>query len=718
MKKIIGLSLATVMTAAGLYAQTPVVTEVMQPSKTKHVKLASREVIYDNIGEENGIPFPEYSFDIDEVVIESNFYDYMAGSYCSTPMRIADNGRIYIAFHRKPTNENGELRRAYYAQIENGELVANDNITTAAGNQGYVGIDIDPVTTDPFYVWHENMDGDESYEVALAWEAYSVYPSLVKSPFPVIDNSEIAGIHTPNADDEYIWPYLFISECPTDANKRRIHVIANNYKTHVEGDKPSESVIIAYTDFETANLEDYAGNQIEDMEWNYATMPTFDSWNNGGAVWTRPFKAPLVTREGKVVFVGQIHGDNYRYGDENLFYFATDDIANPNWEEHYAVAFQPIEMPMNSDGSQRFDGIYPDSLGFTYSNSGHFNVEEDSEGNLRFIGAYAVAGVSSTDPAEENQKYFPELQYVKEIVVDGESGEFEIVDLFPQGTDIHDGQPALPWDLNADGEWDETLESEGVQFCHIPKNFPFQYWDDGSDMFFNENKFNIVAAENERWLAAIWQDSRKARAFNAETDEDYAAYSNTPELFICVSADNGTTWSKPLVLNSIDTPEFNGETIQDVYPANKILVDGEYGYLDLFYLDDNTWGSGAQGTGANDGGTQKYSRIKIKFSEISANENSENVVVSTISTQNYPNPFNPTTRIDFSIKSDSNVGVKIYNVKGELVKTIKAGFKQSGQHSVMWNGVDNNNNDVASGVYFYKVTAGNESAMNKMILMK
>ncbi len=85
---------------------------------------------------------------------------------------------------------------------------------------------------------------------------------------------------------------------------------------------------------------------------------------------------------------------------------------------------------------------------------------------------------------------------------------------------------------------------------------------------------------------------------------------------------------------------------------------------------------------------------------------------------NYPNPFNPSTTIRYSVKEATPVTIGIYNVKGQLVKTLVNEDKSSGNHSVVWNGRDNNNQAVSSGVYFYKMLAGKYSSTKKMILMK
>ncbi|MDN5354925.1 MAG: hypothetical protein PWQ09_1681 [Candidatus Cloacimonadota bacterium] len=89
-----------------------------------------------------------------------------------------------------------------------------------------------------------------------------------------------------------------------------------------------------------------------------------------------------------------------------------------------------------------------------------------------------------------------------------------------------------------------------------------------------------------------------------------------------------------------------------------------------------------------------------------------------IMSQNYPNPFNPTTSIEFSIPHSSKVELAIYNLKGQVVKTLVSRNLAAGNHIVNWNGKDNTGNQVSSGVYFYKLQTANANITKKMLLMK
>lgn len=85
---------------------------------------------------------------------------------------------------------------------------------------------------------------------------------------------------------------------------------------------------------------------------------------------------------------------------------------------------------------------------------------------------------------------------------------------------------------------------------------------------------------------------------------------------------------------------------------------------------------------------------------------------------NYPNPFNPETTISFNLKDSGVVRLEIYNIKGQKVRTLLNEHKEAGNHNIIWNGTDDHNRKVASGVYLYKMRNGRFSSTKKMILMK
>lgn len=86
--------------------------------------------------------------------------------------------------------------------------------------------------------------------------------------------------------------------------------------------------------------------------------------------------------------------------------------------------------------------------------------------------------------------------------------------------------------------------------------------------------------------------------------------------------------------------------------------------------------------------------------------------------QNYPNPFNPSTRIDYQIPEAGNVSVKIYNSVGEIVKILDNGLKDAGYYNVVWDGKNDLNESVASGVYICQVIFNQNVLTKKIMLVK
>ena len=86
--------------------------------------------------------------------------------------------------------------------------------------------------------------------------------------------------------------------------------------------------------------------------------------------------------------------------------------------------------------------------------------------------------------------------------------------------------------------------------------------------------------------------------------------------------------------------------------------------------------------------------------------------------QNNPNPFNATTKISLDLRKPSHVELSIFNIAGQRVRTLLDKDLQSGNHSVEWDGRDSFGHPVASGVYFYRMRAGDFQTSRKMVLLK
>jgi len=104
--------------------------------------------------------------------------------------------------------------------------------------------------------------------------------------------------------------------------------------------------------------------------------------------------------------------------------------------------------------------------------------------------------------------------------------------------------------------------------------------------------------------------------------------------------------------------------------------------------------------------------------DTTANDDDNNIPAVTKLEGNYPNPFNPSTTIRFAVKEPGQITINVYNNKGQLVKTLLNENKKAGNHSVIWNGTDNNGKSVSSGIYLYRMQTTGLSQTRKMMLMK
>lgn len=104
--------------------------------------------------------------------------------------------------------------------------------------------------------------------------------------------------------------------------------------------------------------------------------------------------------------------------------------------------------------------------------------------------------------------------------------------------------------------------------------------------------------------------------------------------------------------------------------------------------------------------------------KVEEEDEDENIPSKFSLSQNYPNPFNPTTRIEFSLAKSGFVSLNVYDILGKRVRTLVSGDLSSGYRSVLWDGKNEQGEEVASGIYFYRIKAGEFAESKKMILMK
>jgi hypothetical protein len=127
--------------------------------------------------------------------------------------------------------------------------------------------------------------------------------------------------------------------------------------------------------------------------------------------------------------------------------------------------------------------------------------------------------------------------------------------------------------------------------------------------------------------------------------------------------------------------------------------------------------SGVAGIGAQD---RLYENILFRKEPLDVTES--DLKKHHFTMQNHPNPFNPSTEIVFSLPPEQSISaplvIKIYNVTGQLVRSLVCQTVKEGENHVFWDGKDNRNQSVSSGVYFYELEAGGFSLQGRMTMIK
>ena len=179
------------------------------------------------------------------------------------------------------------------------------------------------------------------------------------------------------------------------------------------------------------------------------------------------------------------------------------------------------------------------------------------------------------------------------------------------------------------------------------------------------------------------------RVFVSTTGRNRAGFTNQIAYF---KIDGPTgTWHK----YSFDLSPFAGSDIY--FAVNYYIVD-----------------CGPNGTHAS----QPYVDHFVVTSSMATSVEPPSVVEDFALGQNYPNPFNPSTTINYSVEQAGKVELKIYNMLGQVVRTLLQGSKQAGDYSVVWDGKDDLGSEVASGLYVCKLVAGDFQSTRNMVFLK
>ncbi len=248
-------------------------------------------------------------------------------------------------------------------------------------------------------------------------------------------------------------------------------------------------------------------------------------------------------------------------------------------------------------------------------------------------------------------------------------------------------------DYNGDGNSDVLLTGR------------YDYLDYYCNLYENQTELSNSAPQAPAMLSAVVEDDMVALEWGMGSDNE------TPQLGLTYNIKVGTSSGGNEIFSSMATNDgfllkpHNGNMLNSLACSINNLQNGTY-YVSVQTIDNSYVGSAFS------------DEISFEITNGIVSNDSDIVPMITRLNKNYPNPFNPETTISFDINKSQHVKLEIYNVRGQKVKTLCNDNLQAGNHKYIWNGRDQNNNKVASGVYFAKMTSKSLTKTQKMILMK
>ncbi|MCI0495669.1 carboxypeptidase regulatory-like domain-containing protein [candidate division KSB1 bacterium] len=158
-------------------------------------------------------------------------------------------------------------------------------------------------------------------------------------------------------------------------------------------------------------------------------------------------------------------------------------------------------------------------------------------------------------------------------------------------------------------------------------------------------------------------------------------------------------------------------------PAGKYFIKVDRMPYSTAYYGNGTSAENSIPVFVGDSGNFTITGVDVKLTPMSATSVDEEITGTGVPmefdlSQNYPNPFNPSTTIRYALPTASHVTLKVFNLRGELVKTLVDGNRAANRYQVVWNGENESGAKVAAGIYLYQLKTDNHSQIKRMIFIK
>ena len=399
--------------------------------------------------------------------------------------------------------------------------------------------------------------------------------------------------------------------------------------------------------------------------------------------------------------------------------YSTSLITDANWDAATQITNEPTPQPTGSQESFVIDSLEPNSIyyfaiktsdeAFNWSTlSNVISKTTDAESTA----PSAIASLSVSSPTDSSVTL--SWTAVGDDGNIGQASQYEIRYSTSPITSINwssatiVGSPPTP---NVAGTSETFVVSGLIQettyYFAVKTADEVPNWSELSNVV-STTTIDLTAPAAIIDLSALTSEANGVITLNwtAPGDDNMLGTAAVYEIRYSLNQITDSNWLETSLLMTPPSPLPAGEQQSTELTG---LTPGQFYYIAMKSYDNSQNSSVMSNTASAEAGFNLATDI---------DDNENNIPTDFALAQNYPNPFNPSTTIGFALPTSSHVELTVYNIEGKKVKTLVDYKLPAGQHSIEWDGTNNNGSKIATGVYIYRIFAETFSATKKMVLLK
>lgn len=401
---------------------------------------------------------------------------------------------------------------------------------------------------------------------------------------------------------------------------------------------------------------------------------------------------PYITIEDSVGTFGTLNVDQVSITDGDYFVVSVDASCPENYDAEYSVQLST------------WQGNYP------YITERYFSIPVATPISTDYTGpdAYGYYAYSNTDTLFEQAPVYDWME------INGIGDNMSV----PNNTSDYTRTVDIPFSFKYYGvDYNELRIStdgwvafgSGTQSSSSNHSLPYNdnvsamvaaFWDDLYNKWWEEGEIYYYDDNANHRFIIEWDRVSHREDQYQPAEETFQIILLDPDYYFTTSGDGELIFQYKTVKNN---------------RSNTVGIENHTQDVGLLYLYDKEYDATA---------STLRSDKAIKFTTeppfvmVTVDENNGNKPKATYLEQNFPNPFRSQTQINYSIPQTATVRLEVYNINGELVKTLQSGQKPAGKYSVVWNGMNSSGNHVNSGIYFYRLQTDQLIETRRLLLLK